>query len=137
MTTVAMPHRAGSGQEGAVRVLLVEDDVRTRRSVRWVLEAAGLVVEVPDHVPLADAAGGYDVIVLDVTAAGRGELTALEELAMAGTSTPRVVFSVHAQPYLRSVAAALGAAAFLDRASDEADLLVEVVEAVAREAAAP
>ena len=114
------------------KVLLIEDDARARRLVRWTLEDAGMeVVELDDRAQLAEGASRSDVVVLDIVASGSGELTALEELSLLGSSTPSVVFTAYAQPYLRSVAGQLGAAAFLDRAEQGADLLAEVVRDVA------
>lgn len=113
------------------KVLLIEDDARARRLVRWTLEDAGLAVaELDDRSQLAEDAAHADVVVLDIVASGSGELTALEELSLLGSSTPRVVFTAYAQPYLRSVADQLGAVAFLDRAEQGADLLAEVVRDV-------
>ena len=118
------------------KVLLIEDDARARRLVRWTLEDAGLEVAEPaDRSRLAEDAARADVVVLDIVAGGSGELTALEELSLLGSSTPRGVCTAYAQPYLRSVADQLGAAAFLDRAEGGTDLLAEVVLDVARPAA--
>jgi DNA-binding NarL/FixJ family response regulator len=118
-------------QPTAITVLLVEDDPRVRRSVRWTLEDAGMrVEEFHRGEPLLPRAASNDVVVLDIAAGGSGDLSGLEELAADGSTTPRIVFTAYAQPYLRSAAAAMGARAFLDRASTEADLLVEVVRAV-------
>jgi CheY-like chemotaxis protein len=118
------------------KVLLIEDDARARRLVRWTLEDAGLeVAELHDRSRLAEGAAHADVVVLDIVASGSGELTALEELSLLGSSTPRVVFTDYAQPYLRSVAGQLGAAAFVERAENGSQVLTEVVLEVAGTAA--
>lgn len=134
MTSVTI---TGAPEEPApavhVSVLLVEDDARVRRTVRWILEDAGLRVEELDRrESLLERAAANDVVVLDIAARGVDDLTGLEDLALSDCRTPRIVFSAYAQPYLRSAAAALGASAFLDRAGAEADLLVDVVRSVAR-----
>ena len=118
-----------------MRVLLVEDNDRMRRCIRWLLEDEGFEVTDLDATrDLVAQAGACDAVVLDLGVAGVEDdpRTVLEQLAGAGAHPPVVVFSVYAQPYLRSVAQALGAAAFLDRAT-ESHLLGEVV----RDAIAP
>jgi DNA-binding NarL/FixJ family response regulator len=116
-----------------MRVLLVEDNERMRRCIRWLLEDEGIeVADLETTRDLVTQAGDCDVVVLDIGVSGEAgdPRTALEQLAAAGTHPPLVVFSAYAQPYLRSVARSLGAAAFLDRAT-EAHLLGEVVRDVA------
>lgn len=122
-----------------MRVLLVEDNDRMRRCIRWLLEDEG--VEVTDLAAADDLvaqAGATDAVVLDIGVSGAvgDPRTALEQLAAASSSTPVVVFSAYAQPYLRSVARSLGAAAFVDRAT-EGHLLGEVVRNAVAAGGAP
>ena len=115
-----------------MKVLLIEDSERVRRTVRGLLEADDIEVsELTDRHDLTGSAAAADAVVLDIVAAGSDdELTALEELAQEASPTPRVVFTAHAQPYLRGVAQALGVAAYLDRGAD-GDLLAQVVRRAA------
>lgn len=122
-----------------MRVLLVEDNDRMRRCIRWLLEDEGLeVTDLERTSDLVAQAGACDAVVLDIGVSGDAgdPRTALEQLAAAGAHPPVVVFSAYAQPYLRSVAQSLGAAAFLDRAT-EGHLLGEVVRDVIAAAGAP
>lgn len=112
-----------------MRVLLVEDNDRMRRCIRWMLEDEGIeVADLDGTGDLVAQAGSCDAVVLDIGASGPvgDPRTALEQLAGTTAHPPVIVFSAYAQPYLRSVAQSLGAAAFLDRAT-EAHLLGEVV----------
>lgn len=122
-----------------MRVLLVEDNERIRRCIRWLLEDEGIeVTDLRATGDLVAQAGASDAVVLDIGVAGEAgdPRTALEQLAGSASVAPVVVFSAYAQPYLRSVAHSLGAAAFVDRAT-EGHLLGEVVrEAVAAPGAA-
>ena len=122
-----------------MRVLLVEDNDRMRRCIRWLLEDEGLeVVDLDGTHDLSAPAGACDAVVLDVGVSGADgdPRTALEQLAGASSHPPVIVFSAYAQPYLRSVAQSLGATAFLDRAT-EAHLLGEVVRDAVAGAGAP
>lgn len=113
-----------------MRVLLVEDNERVRRCIRWMLEDEGLeVADLGADDDLLTEAGASDAVVCDIgVRAGDGAdpRTALEQLAGEPRNPPVVVFSAYAQPYLRGVARSLGAAAFVDRAT-EGHLLGEVV----------
>jgi DNA-binding NarL/FixJ family response regulator len=116
-----------------MKVLLVEDNDRMRRCIRWLLEDEGIeVTDLAGAGDLAAQAGASDAVVLDIGVSGAvgDPRTALEQLAAASSTTPTVVFSAYAQPYLRSVARSLGAAAFVDRAT-EGHLLADVVRNVA------
>jgi DNA-binding NarL/FixJ family response regulator len=122
-----------------VRVLLVEDNQRMRRCIHWMLEDEGMeVADLRATGDLRAQARASDAVVLDIGASGDAgdPRTALEQLADEPIGRPVVVFSSFAQPYLRSVAHSLGAAAFLDRAT-EAHLLGEVVRDTVAAAAAP
>ena len=89
-----------------MRVLLVEDNDRMRRCIRWLLEDEGIeVADLETTRDLVTQARDCDVVVLDIGVSGDAgdPRTALEQLAGAGTHPPLVVFSAYAQPYLRSV----------------------------------
>jgi DNA-binding NarL/FixJ family response regulator len=122
-----------------MRVLLVEDNDRMRRCIRWLLEDEGFeVTDLQTTHDLVTQAATCDAVVLDIGVSGDAgdPRTALEQLAGAGAHPPVVVFSGYAQPYLRSVARSLGAAAFVDRAA-EGHLLGEVVRDVVAATGAP
>lgn len=112
-----------------MRVLLVEDDERVRRCIRWLLEDDGIdVVDADGSVSLESQAAASDAVVLDLCVEARceGARSALEQLAGSTVDTPVVVFSAYGQPYLRSLAESLGAAAFVERAT-EGHLLGDVI----------
>src|SRR4051794_29068493 len=75
----------------AMRVLLVEDDLRMAAAVRRGLRAAGLVVDVAGDGEDAQwmvHAAIYDAVLLDVMLPGVDGLTTCRELRRAGVWTP-------------------------------------------------
>lgn len=110
----------------------MEDDRRVAQLVRWLLEDAGMTVEeARDDRDVAALASSADVVIVDIAMAGCGGLSALEQMHAEGVTTPVVVFSAYAQPYLRGAAAMLGAVDFVDKAT-EADRLVDAVRSAGR-----
>ncbi len=74
-----------------MKLLLVEDSVRLRRSLTISLVKGGHVVETAEDGPSAELLllnHAYDVLVLDVMLPGKDGLTLLEELRRRGDSTP-------------------------------------------------
>jgi DNA-binding NarL/FixJ family response regulator len=97
-----------------MRALVAEGDGWTRRTVRWLLEDDGFIVDsVHNDADLITLAARADVVVVDIGMLGSGDVTALEELHAARLDTPVVAFSSAIWPELRVAAEMLGATSFV------------------------
>jgi DNA-binding response OmpR family regulator len=94
MTEGSRPGRIG--QNGAVRILLVEDDARMRALVRRGLTEHGHAVEVaatgPDALTLARS-GEFDVLVLDVMLPGCSGVDVIRRLRADAVPTPALMLT--------------------------------------------
>jgi DNA-binding response OmpR family regulator len=80
----------------ALKVLLVEDEARIADFVRAGLAERGFDVEICSDGDTGyehAAAGGHDVILLDIMLPGRDGLTVLKELRAAGIGTPVILLT--------------------------------------------
>src|SRR5260221_5726339 len=97
------------GHSGAFKVLIVEDDLTTRRGLQQLLEAAGY-----ETLTAADLKDGLealkywapDLLILDIRL---GEFNGLQILATAARGTPAIVTTGFADPVLEADALKLGA----------------------------
>jgi two-component system, OmpR family, response regulator len=102
--------------EGAVRILLVEDEPRLAETIRRGLVAEGFVVEVV-HDGLAgfEAAvgGGFDVLVLDIMLPSKSGYEIVRDLRKAAVWTPVLMLSAKDGEYDLADAFDLGADDYL------------------------
>ena len=87
------------GHDGAVKVLLVEDDARIAAAVRRGLVLEGFTVDVAadgDAGLWQATEGAYDVIVLDLMLPGRNGFKVCADLRAAGDWTPILVLTAKA-----------------------------------------
>jgi two-component system OmpR family response regulator len=101
--------------EGSVRILLVEDEPRLAETIRRGLVAEGFVVEV-EHDGLAGfeaAAGGFDVLVLDIMLPSRSGYDIVRDLRKAAVWTPVLMLSAKDGEYDLADAFDLGADDYL------------------------
>ena len=115
------------------RVLVVEDDVRLRESLRDVLEAKGyLVTEAGDATAVLAVLGKGtpDVMVLDLILPAKDGITLLEEMRSEGYTFPVVILSnLLGSDSLREDAERLGAA-FYNKSSTSLEDIVNAVTKV-------
>jgi DNA-binding response OmpR family regulator len=106
------------GREAAVRVLLVEDEVRLAQTVRDGLTDEGHSVEVvhtgPDGL-WAGRDGTHDVIILDIQLPGMSGYGVLKELRAAGVWTPVLMLTAKDGEYDEADAFDLGADDYLTK----------------------
>ncbi|MEO8595557.1 MAG: response regulator transcription factor [Candidatus Solibacter sp.] len=89
------------------RILVVEDEQHLADGLRFNLEAEGYDVEVVDTgeaalLRLLPAAGGFDVVVLDIMLPGKDGFTVMRELRQAGQFIPTLMLTArgHAEDIL-------------------------------------
>ena len=118
------------------RILLVDDSVDVRRSVRAVLAEA---VSNPEIGEAGDAAAAlallaherWDVVVLDLSLPDRSGLQTLRDMRRLQPALPIVVMSFHAAPEYAAAARAAGAAAYVAKGSASAVIAAAVEGALA------
>jgi DNA-binding NarL/FixJ family response regulator len=118
------------------RILLVDDSVDVRRSVRAVL--AGAVID-PIFGEAGDAAAAlallgherWDVVVLDLSLPDRNGLDTLREMRRRQPALPIVVMSFHDQPEYARAARGAGAAGYVAKGSESAAIAAAVTGALA------
>lgn len=118
----------------SLRILVVEDDPGIRRVLDRGLRLAGH--EAVMAVDLASgrtawAAGGYDVVLLDVMLPDGDGMTLLADRRAAGDSTPTVLLTAREERDLHDRAAASGATAHLSKPFRYAELLACLERAAA------
>jgi len=80
----------------ALRILVVEDEVRLLESIRQGLSEEGFAVEGAESAEAAEkiiAAGPLDLIVLDLQLPGKGGIEMLREMRAAGNHTPVLILT--------------------------------------------
>lgn len=90
------PGFGGAPEGGAVKVLVVEDDVKIAAAVARGLGAEGFTVEVAadgDEGLWRATEGGYDLVVLDIMLPGRNGYRVCTDLRAAGVWTPILVLT--------------------------------------------
>jgi DNA-binding NarL/FixJ family response regulator len=114
------------GLPAAVKVMLVDDHAIVREGYRRLLEAEGdlaVVAEAADaettHALLdrLAAAGGVDVVVLDLSMPGRGGLDLARRLAIKWPAVRVLVFTMHDHPAMVAQALAAGVAGYITKTS--------------------
>ena len=120
---------------GSGRVLIVDDDEANRVAVRTILAGAGFEVsEATDAFTALDAIDRDppDAVLLDLKMPGMDGLGLLENLKHRGVEVPVVVLTGHGDEFTAASCLDAGAAAFLDKPPQRAELLLAVTNAAAR-----
>lgn len=115
------------------KVLIIDDSGLTRRSLRTILEGAGCeVVEAEDG--LTGLERYYlekpDVVMLDLVMRGMYGLQVLQKLLELNALARIVVVSADIQTSSRKLAEQAGAAAFINKPFDKAEILVALETAL-------
>ena len=118
-----------------MRVLVVEDEARTRSFLARAFEAEGFTVDVvPDgqRGVVLGAGGGYEIVILDLLLPGRDGLEVLGELHHRRPGLPVVVLSARSDLATRLRSFELGAVDFLAKPFALDELLARVRVALRR-----
>lgn len=114
---------------GMSRILLIEDDHKLARGLRYNLEAEGYDLSVArdgkDGLRLA-AEDRFDVILLDLKLPDGSGLQVLEDLRGAGTSTPVILLSASAREKDRVKGLRMGADDYVDKPFSIDELLARI-----------
>jgi len=117
-------------------VYIVDDDEDVRDSLRLLLEMRGYGVDAFCDGPELSRRGDLaacDCMILDVNLPGESGLDILERLRLASVRLPVIVTSGQGTPAIRTKAARLDAAAFLDKPIEGGRLLAMIELAVSPE----
>jgi len=117
-----------------MKILYVEDDPRAREYIQKGLLENGFVADVAadgDEGLLRAAAGGYDLLILDVMLPGRDGFSVLKALREKGVDTPVLFLSARGEASDRIRGLNLGADDYLPKPFAFAELLARV-RAIAR-----
>ena len=116
-------------------VLIVDDDAGVRKVLRRILGAEGYdVEEANDAFQALDAldANPPDAALLDIKMPGMDGLGLMDNLRQRGLEIPIVILTGHGDEFTSSECLEAGAAAYLTKPPDRADLLLAVRGAVAQ-----
>jgi two-component system nitrogen regulation response regulator NtrX len=117
------------------RVLIVDDDAGVRKVLRRILTGAGYVVEEAEEAFQAlDSldTNPPDAALLDIKMPGMDGLGLMENLRQRGLEIPIVVLTGHGDEFTSGQCLEAGAAGYLTKPPDRADLLLAVRGAVAQ-----
>lgn len=121
---VSMNERSGEGERmdkiGAdVRLFLVDDHAVVRQELRLLLEQDGGLVcgEAADiaEAMAAIPASRADLVMVDLSLGQESGLDLLRDLAAIGLKAPRLVYSIHEDPFHVAQAFALGASGYVTK----------------------
>jgi two-component system nitrogen regulation response regulator NtrX len=116
-------------------VLIIDDDAGVRKVLRRILSGAGYEVkEASDAFQGLDEldANPPDAALLDIKMPGMDGLSLLENLSQRGLEIPVVILTGHGDEFTSSQCLDAGAAGYLTKPPDRADLLLAVRGAVAQ-----
>ena len=122
-----------SGMEG--RILVIDDDAGVRKVLRRILTSAGYTVhEAGDAFQALDLLDAQppDAALLDLKMPGMDGLGLIDNLRQRGLEIPVVVLTGHGDEFTSQQVLEAGAAAYLTKPPDRADLLLAVRGAVAQ-----
>ena len=113
------------------RVFVVDDDADFRQSVSWLLEGAGLAVEL--FASAREFLAGYrerqGCVLLDVRLPGMNGLDLLRQLGARKAAVPVIVMSGHADVSMALEAIEAGAVAFLEKPFLKDQLIAGIAKA--------
>lgn len=113
----------------AARVLVVEDDPRIAGLLRLGLQAKGLEVTVAEDGSRGGetwAAGGYDLVILDVMLPGIDGISLCSERRAAGDRTPVLFLTAREDDDARARALTAGASEYMTKPFAYEDLLARI-----------
>lgn len=114
-----------------IRVLIADDHAIVRKGLRDILSEAHIAAAIEEaqdgHEALAKGlAGGWDIVVLDITMPGPHGLEVLRQLKQARPELCVLILSMHADPqYIRSALRA-GAAGYVAKETAAEELVTAV-----------
>src|SRR5262245_46773363 len=116
------------GDEGLVRVLLVDDHTIVRRGVRTLLaeafpRSAFGEAEHPREAMALLEGQRWDVVLLDISLPGRGGMDTLKEMKRLYPELPVLVLSMHPEAQYAARVLRAGAAGYVTKGSDPAILI--------------
>jgi two-component system nitrogen regulation response regulator NtrX len=117
------------------RILIIDDDASVRTVLKRILEGAGYAVrEAGDAFQALDLMDTQppDAALLDIKMPGMDGLGLMENLRQRGLETPIVVLTGHGDEFTSKQCLDAGAAAYLTKPPDRANLLLAVKGAVAQ-----
>ena len=117
------------------RVLIVDDDAGVRKVLRRILTAAGYVIEeAQDAFQALDSLDSNppDAALLDIKMPGMDGLGLMDNLRQRGLEIPVVILTGHGDEFTSGKCLEAGAAGYLTKPPDRADLLLAVRGAVAQ-----
>src|SRR6185436_16138380 len=117
-----------------MKVLVVDDSALARRSLRQILESAGIdVVEAEDGLAAIERyfLEKPDVVLLDLVMRGMYGLDVLEKLRELDSEARVVVVSADIQSSSQELAVQAGAKAFINKPFDKAEILAALDSALA------
>ena len=118
-----------------IRALIADDHAVVRQGLRQILlETADMVVtgeaaNGPEALERARA-GGYDVIVLDITMPGRSGFEVLKELRLEDPALPVLVLSMHSEEQFAVRLLKAGASGYLNKESAPEELVKAIRKVV-------
>lgn len=125
-------------RNGSLRVIIADDDPMARRVVRDALQAAGITViaEASNGREAIELAAHYhpDILLMDVVMPGMDGVEATRCAASVASTTKVIVLTAYDDDDLGMLALRAGAAGFLSKAIDVADLPEALTSALADEA---
>lgn len=123
------------------RILVVDDEPDMRLLLRLALRGAGYEIEeaVSGEEALGADAGDLDLVLLDLNLPGINGLEVLEAWGRAGVieKLPVLMLTADARPGVEDRARELGAADFLTKPIQPADLVAAIERAIRRDPAPP
>ena len=121
--------------EGRPIIVAVDDDFRVRESIHSLLESAGyqaLVLSSAEEFLQSGTLAVAACVITDVRMAGMDGIELQRRIKRERPALPVILISAHHSPEVRQSAIGAGAAAFLYKPFDAADLLKIVQSAVAK-----
>jgi DNA-binding NarL/FixJ family response regulator len=116
------------------RILVADDHALVRQGIGKVLALAGDLIVAAEASSAADvlstvAAGGIDLVLLDLLMPGARDVDLIRRLAAANPGPPVLVLSMHADPHVARRALEAGALGYLTKDSSP-ELLVDAIRHV-------
>jgi two-component system cell cycle response regulator CtrA len=119
-----------------MRVLLIEDDLNTLKSVELLLRTEGLAIDVAhlgeDGLRMGRLYDDYGIVLLDLVLPDMDGYEVLERLRAAGVRTPVLILSALAEAEEKIKGLAIGADDYLTKPFDKGELIARIHAVVRR-----
>lgn len=130
-----MTQQAAQRRPNAARILLADDHALVRQGVRMILDAQpdfNVVAEVSDGATAVErvAAGGIDLVILDISMPRMTGLQAAREIHRRNPDVGMLILSMHDNEQYLFEALKAGAAGYVHKSSADRDLIVACRAAV-------